>query len=92
MNLSGGGYAATVHIRPRRGRLRGRPSRLKGRCAIAPATGLRPTLDPGASAAPLTQRHGQDQRPCPPGRRGARQNDARSLQIKSLRFQGIARR
>jgi hypothetical protein len=52
MNPSGGGCAATVHIRPRRARLRGRPSGLKGRSAIATATGLRPALDPGASAAP----------------------------------------
>jgi len=34
-------------------RLRGRPSGLKGRCAIADATGPRPALDPGASAAPV---------------------------------------
>jgi hypothetical protein len=72
MNPNGGGYAATVHIGPRRARLRGHPSGFKGRCAIADATGPRPALDPGASAAPPAQRHGQDQRPCPPNQRGAR--------------------
>jgi hypothetical protein len=68
MNPRGGGFAATVHIRPRRVRLRGRPSSLKGRYRDRCATGLRPALDPGASAVPHTQRHGQDQRPCPPAR------------------------
>ena len=41
---SGGGYAAADPQAPRR--LRARPSGLKGRCAIAAATGLRPALDP----------------------------------------------
>ena len=40
----GGGYTATVHIRPRRARLRARPSGLKGRCAIATRDG--PTARP----------------------------------------------
>jgi hypothetical protein len=35
-------------------RLRGRPSGLKGRCAIAGATGLRPALDPGDLCGPWT--------------------------------------
>ncbi|HJQ12344.1 MAG TPA: hypothetical protein VJ840_15030, partial [Gemmatimonadaceae bacterium] len=46
-----------------------------------------PALDPGASTAPHAQRHGQDQRPRPPERAAL---DTRSLQIRSLRFQGIA--
>jgi hypothetical protein len=41
-------------------RLRGRPSSLKGRCAIAlRATALRAALDPGASTAPTTGTRGQ---------------------------------
>jgi hypothetical protein len=39
-------------IRPRRARLRARPSGLKGRCRDRYATGLRSALDPGASTAP----------------------------------------
>jgi hypothetical protein len=42
------------HARAAR-RLRGRPSGLNGRCRARCATGLRPALDPGASAAPDAQ-------------------------------------
>ena len=70
-------------------RLRGRPSGLKGRSAIA---ARRPpaALDPGASAAPGRPAHGQA-RACP-GARGAPITITRSHQSKSLRFQGIAPR
>ncbi|MFC0110185.1 DDE-type integrase/transposase/recombinase [Kibdelosporangium aridum] len=47
------------------------PPASRGRYAIATATGLRPALDPGTSAAPHAQRHGQDQQPCSPEQRGA---------------------
>ena len=56
-------------------RLRGRPSSLKGRCAIAlRATALRAALDPGASAAPAqpAPRAGQT---AWPRRRGAAVDD-----------------
>ena len=63
---------------PRRARLRGHPSGLKGRCAITTVTDLRPALDPGASAAPHPQRHGQHQRRCPPERAALTQNPYKS--------------
>ena len=63
---------------PRRARLRGHPSGLKGRCAITTVTDLRPALDPGASAAPHAQRHGQHQRRCPPERAALTQNPYKS--------------
>ena len=53
-------------------RLRGRPSGLKGRCAIAGATGLRPALDPGGLCGPWTaEGAGQATQPAPPHSRGA---------------------
>jgi len=53
----------------RRGRLRGRPSGLKGRYHDRYATGLRPALDPGASATPSPRSGtGQGQQPLPAGR------------------------
>lgn len=72
MRPSGGGFAAAILPAGRRARLRGRPSGLKGRCRDRCATGLRPALDPGASTAPPTQWHGQEQRPLPAQPRGAR--------------------
>ena len=63
-------------------RLRGRPSGLKG---------LRPALDPGASAAPDAQKRCGQGRPARhTARRSAPTIKIKSLQIKSLRFQGIA--
>ncbi len=56
----------------RRARLLGRPSGLKGRCRDRCATGLRPALDPGATAAPhRAAARGRRRSPCPPRRRGA---------------------
>ncbi|MEQ6322717.1 hypothetical protein, partial [Mycobacterium canetti] len=52
MNPEGGGFAAAVLPAERRGRLRGRPSGLKGRYRDRYATGLRPARDPGVSTAP----------------------------------------
>ncbi len=72
MRSGGGGFAATVLPAGRRARLRGRPSRLKGRCRDRYATGLRPALDPGASTAPPAQWHGQEQAPLPAQPHGAR--------------------
>lgn len=70
MRTGGGGFAATVLPAGRRARLRGRPSGLKGRYRDRYATGLRPVLDPGASTAPPTQWHGQEQQPLPAQPRG----------------------
>jgi hypothetical protein len=71
---------------PRRARLRARPSALKGRFAIA----ARRTCGPPLTAEPLRplieQRHGQHQRAARPNAR----RSSESLQIKSLRFRGIA--
>jgi hypothetical protein len=55
------------------------------------ATGLRPALDPGASAAspPAARRAGPAVPPAPAARRSTPRSP-RSLQIRSLRFQGIA--
>jgi hypothetical protein len=75
----------------RRARLRGRPSGLKGRYRDRCAAGLRPALDPGASAAPdhaaLTGR-----RMALPARRAAptTTNQDQIPTTQSLRFQGIA--
>ena len=67
MKHNRGGFAAAVLPRERRARLRGRPSGFKGRYRDRYATGLRPALDPGASAAPhRTAARGQEQSPCPP--------------------------
>jgi hypothetical protein len=87
MNPSGGGCAATVHIRRAAPGYGAAPPASRVLRIALRATGLRPALDPGASAAPPAQRHGQDQQPCPPERAAL---DPRSLQLKSLRFQGIA--
>ena len=75
---------------PRRARLRGRPSGLKGRrYRDRYATDLRPALDPGASTAP--NRAGARAGPAamPAQRRGAQ---PKIPTIKSLRFQGISTR
>src|SRR6059058_290933 len=57
--INGGGFAAAdTPPWSHRGRLRGRPSGLKGRYRDRYATGLRPALDPGASTAPHAQWHG----------------------------------
>jgi hypothetical protein len=75
----------------RRARLRGRPSGLKGRYRDRCAAGLRPALDPGASAAPdhaaLTGR-----RMALPAHRAAptTTNQDQIPTTQSLRFQGIA--
>jgi hypothetical protein len=77
----------------RRARLRGRPSGLKGRYRDRCAAGLRPALDPGASAAPdhaaLTGR-----RMALPAHRAAptTTNQDQIPTTQSLRFQGIADR
>ena len=68
MKPDGGGFAAAVLPAEGRARLPGRPSGLKGRYRDRYATGLRPTLDPGASTAPHAQRRGAGARPLPPGR------------------------
>ena len=68
MNQSGGGFAAAASLQPRRARLRGRPSGLKGRYRDRSATDLQPALAPGASAAPKQQRHGQAQGAARPAR------------------------
>jgi hypothetical protein len=92
MNPEGGGFAAAVLAAERRARLRDRPSGLKGRCRDRGATGLRPALDPGASTAPHRARVRAGAEPLPAGsaRRSAHIK-IKSLQTKSLRFQGIAR-
>ena len=76
-------------LEPRRARLRGRPSGLKGRYRDRYATDLRPALDPGASTAP--NRAGARAGPAamPAQRRGAQ---PKIPTIKSLRFQGISTR
>ena len=80
------------HARAAR-RLRGRPFGLKGRYRARCATGLRPALDPGASAAPDAQKRCGQGRPARhTARRSAPTIKIKSLQIKSLRFQGIANR
>jgi len=91
MNPQGGGFAAAVLAAERRARLRGRPSGLKGRCRDRDATGLRPALDPGASTAPdrAGARAGAEPLPARSARRSAHIK-IKSLQTKSLRFQGIA--
>ena len=72
-------------------RLRGRPSGLKGRYRARCATGLRPALDPGASAAPDAQTvRAGGALPATPRGAHAPTIKIKSLQIKSLRFQGIA--
>jgi hypothetical protein len=63
---------------PRRARLRGRPSGLKGRFAIATRQTCGPPLTP-EPLRPLTeQRHGQHQRRCPPERAALTQNPYKS--------------
>jgi hypothetical protein len=91
MNPQGGGFAAAVLAAERPARLRGRPSGLKGRCRDRGATGLRPAFDPGASTAPHRAGARAGAEPLPAGARGARLiSKIKSLQTKSLRFQGIA--
>jgi len=71
---SGGGYAAADPQAPRR--LRARPSGLKGRYAIAAATGLRPALDPGDLCGPWTAKGtGQARPPAPPPTRAAQRTN-----------------
>jgi hypothetical protein len=81
MNPDGGGFAAAGLPAKRRARLRGRPSGLKGRYRDRYATGPRPALDPGASAAPhrAAARVGAGA----PARRTARRSTA-LIKIKSL--------
>ena len=64
MKPDGDGFADAVLPADRRARLRGRPSGLKGRCAVAAATGLRPALDPGGLCGPWAS---QGRRACPQG-------------------------
>jgi hypothetical protein len=83
---------ATVFAGPRRAEATGPPCGLKGRYRARCATGLRPALDPGASAAPDAQTvPGRARAPCPATPRGAQHQTIKieSLQTKSLRFQGI---
>ena len=72
------------HARPAR-RLRGRPSGLKGRCRARCATGLRPALDPGASAALMRKRCGAGQGALPrhTARRSVNQQ-SRSIPINQV--------
>jgi hypothetical protein len=66
-----------------RGKLRGRPSGLKGRYHDRYATGLRPVLDPGASATP-SPRSGTGRGCLPLPTRSPRRSTALPFKIKSL--------
>ena len=82
MSPCGGGFAAAViPAVERRARLRGRSSGLKGRYHDRCATGLRPSLDPGASTAPHRAATRAGARA--PARRTARRSTAR-IKIKPL--------
>lgn len=90
MNPSGGGYAATVHIRPRRARLRGRPSSLKGRYAIATRRAYGPPLTPEPLRPPSrAARPGKDQRPCPPEHAALNQDPYKSSLYGSRGLPGV---
>ena len=86
MNQSGGGFAAPASLQPRRARLPGRPSGLKGRYRDRCATDRGPALDPGASAA--LNSSGTGRRRALPAQRAALNHEITTNQ--SLRFQGIA--